>query len=175
MITNTNDNPNGIPVSVPEFAKFIGSIPGQIQHYIQEGMPIFRKGGKGNPHVLSSADCYGWLIDRAKRMKYGVGKQDNGEDNSRNRATNARAEAIEFDLDLKRGKYIPIDDVLPIFADQMIEARGILQNIAPKAKELLGPEAAKFFEGELAAAFELIKIAKRPMTLKEVEEYRNGR
>jgi hypothetical protein len=140
----TGTDIRGMAVSVVELGRLLDIVPGRIRELLAEGMPIHKKGARGQPHVLSSADCIDWLIERQKRANP-VGRPPSTAKEPEANSTKARIDAIriekaELDLAEKRGDLFHFDDLKPFIEDACVDLRVGLVGASEQFREDV-PEA----------------------------------
>jgi phage terminase Nu1 subunit (DNA packaging protein) len=130
----------GKPLSTQEFAALMDVTSHQIREFINDGMPVYKLGGKGKQHILSSADCISWLRQRKGNGLVGRPPKEIDENDPKSRINAIKVERAEIDLAEKRGDLIHTADLSPFIDDKMVIMRGEFVQIPEEFREEF-PEA----------------------------------
>ncbi|SRR6266851_6867878 len=158
----SNQQPTNEILTTIQFARKIRKTSHAVRQYIENGMPVYERGGKGIANKIDLAAAWDWALKGNQERQPGRPANQNPVDEAKARSAAALAEKHEFELAQRRGEYVLIRDVCAIAADEMIEARSILTAIVPEAHEQFGADLSGWLESRIAAAFDKIVTAKQP-------------
>ena len=155
IVAQTPIKARGKAVSVPELAEILDLTPPRIRELITEGMPVFERGGKGISHILSTADCIYWYMERNKIIRRGnypeIPKEKEPND-QKTRITDTKIAIAELQLAEKRGDLFHFSNWLPFIKDKLVIFRQTMAAVVDKVRDRFGNETARFVEREIAVA-----------------------
>lgn len=129
----------GLAVSVPEFATIVGLEPTRIRELITTGMPVFKRGGKGVSHTLSTADCIKWLTERDKPKKRPQDKGNKAEDEP-DELRQIKIDRARLDLSERRGDLFHLADWKPLIEETLVQSRSIIMKLPDEFRDEFGGE-----------------------------------
>ena len=101
-------------VSVDEVAGFCMVTPRRIQQLVKEGLP---QAGRGKYHLVEAVQ---WYIRYLQEKAAGRPEANSQIKTERGRLLSAQAEMAEFERDIKRGSYLPAEDVRVALNEAMV-------------------------------------------------------
>lgn len=103
-------------LSRKELADLIDKSERWVSKLIEDGLPVSGGGGKGNPLQIDSKRAIDWLIAQALRSE--IGDDDEDEEGGSSAKSEdrllkrARREKLQIEIDLARGRLVPVDGVI---------------------------------------------------------------
>lgn len=124
----------GSAVDVAELAKQWAYDQNTIRGFIREGMPVYKLGGKGVAHVLSTRDCLDWYAKReadGQLTRYAKNNGLNGhaKPDENDRLKEIKIETAEIALAERRGDLFHMADWVPLIEETALAARQRFQNV----------------------------------------------
>jgi len=130
----------GKTVNKRELAEFLGKTERALTDWQQdEGLPILRKGARGEENEYDTEQVVEWLVQRA------LAKAGKGE-SQRDREARLRGDVLELDLAEKRNTLVPSDQVRPVWDSRVLAAAFYMQGRHSRLAALL--EAANGIEAK---------------------------
>ena len=127
----------GLSLTVSELAQAWDLTDARIREFLREGMPIaIQSPKKGQPHLLSLADCTEWRLDKSKKAGY-VGRppKEKVENDAKSQLDAIRIQKAELDLAERRGDLIHANIFVPYLDDKMVALRVALAALAQEVAE----------------------------------------
>lgn len=162
--------------NIQEAAVILGYSVPTIKRYIQLGMPVKSKGGRGKDYVLSLPDCVAWVADL--KVKNAIGDVDQAtEQELRRRKLAAETKLAELEALKKTGEVIYIDDAVRIRTHEALAVKASLLAIPPRIDHVLaGSNDRKFcrttLNDEILGALE--ELATRSIDVESVFPSKDG-
>lgn len=110
-----------------QIADLFGVTVKTINEWQADGFPIALRGtfGRGGvPNEYDSAECIRWLVERELDKVRGESPKD--------RLARMQADSIEFDIQIKRGEFIPAKEIEPRLRAAIVTAREHLLGVAAR-------------------------------------------
>lgn len=100
---------NGQIVSRTELARFFGRSVTTIDHWINTGCPVVRRGRRGSPWEFRTSDVANWLIEKASEQAGGQNKATEAE--LKIRKLTAETEQAELALAIAKKEVTSLDQI----------------------------------------------------------------
>ncbi len=105
----------GKTVNKRELAEILGKSERALTDFQEEGLPIHRKGARGEENEYDTEAVLEWLVQRALAR---AGKAES----QRDREARLRGDMLEIELAEKNGSIVPADQVDPIWQSRVLAA-----------------------------------------------------
>jgi hypothetical protein len=125
--------PEGEILTTKQFARKIRKTPHAVRQYVENGMPVYERGGKGVSNQIDLAAAWDWALKGNHGRQ--PGRPANSVDDTKQRIQNAIAERREFELAKAREGYIDIRDWPPFIDDKMVTMRNEFMKLSAKFRE----------------------------------------
>lgn len=116
-------------VNQTKLADILGYSDVTIWEWQKEGMPIAKKGERGEANEYDSAAVVAWLIDRAVKKVQSESPKD--------RLARLQGDALELDIAQKNGTLVPFEQVEPAWRSRVLAAAAFMQGRASRLAGIL--------------------------------------
>jgi hypothetical protein len=121
--------------------EFLGLSHTTLTEYQEQGLPILKRGSRGEEHEYDTAEVVKWLIQR-ELVRAGKGEKPS------EREARLRGDVLELELAQKRDVLVPSTEVQPIWEGRVLAAAAYMRS---RASHLAGElEATQGLEGKRA-------------------------
>lgn len=135
---------NPLLVSRLEAARLLSVSARSVDRFVDEGMPVARRGKAGRAAAYDVRACFAWYLEREKASLVG---EDVSPQKARALLDLRRREELELKLQVRRGELMPIAEVARDFADFAVSVKARLRRIpdavADRVVAAEGPHAVK--------------------------------
>lgn len=114
-------------------------------------MPVYQRGGPGKQHVLSTADCKDWVVERARKDYRGGKTAEKPTDDTKSQINNIKLQRAQIELDERRGDLFHFSQLGPFIKDKLVNFRNAGMAVADRLRERFGPEVGKVAKAEITA------------------------
>lgn len=109
----------GKVVNKAELEEIVGISHTTLTEYQEEGLPVAKRGARGQEHEYDSAEVITWLINRALAR---AGKAES----QRERLARLQADRAEFELEKDRKVHVPTEEVEPVWKTRVLSAAALM-------------------------------------------------
>lgn len=145
-----------------DLARIMGVAMNTVDAFVDRGMPVERRGGRGNPWAFDVVACFRWRLEYEVATAVGASTRDITLADAERRKTIAAAILAEIKVSEQLRSVVKVEDVARIWEGRIVSAReafiGIPQRLAPllvgesdqtRIEEQIGREITRALE-ELA-------------------------
>lgn len=129
-----------------QIAAILGVAPKTITEWQVVGFPVAVQGGPGVPSEYDAPACVAWLVEREVRKVQAESPKD--------RLNRLQGDKLERDMLVDSRMLIPAEEVEPLWASAVLNAREYLVNEPPRLASLMIGMAKPDVEAMLEATFE---------------------
>lgn len=120
----------GKAVNKRELAEFTGYSERALTDMQDEGLPIEKKGSRGEENVYDTQRVIEWLINRAL-IKAGKAESQ------RDREARLRGDMLELELARERNILVPVDEIRPVWESRVLATAGYMMSRASRLAGIL--------------------------------------
>lgn len=121
----------------PELAAAFDVHPLTVTKWEAAGLPITERGSRGRPSKYSLPAVVAWFIQRELQAR-NVGDGTRLDPlHERALLDRRRREMVEFDLQVKRGEFVPREEFLRVYETHVLQARNALRALPSRALDRL--------------------------------------
>ena len=110
-----------------------------VEKWIQQGLPVKKRGAPGVPSQINSAEVFRWIEDRAKKSIDSAELSDERE--LRRRKLAAETLKAELDLTKARGGVVPLSELELALADVFAQVKSNLRLIPARVASAVSAES----------------------------------